>query len=128
MRYLFACTTHPTDLSPENLWRNLEGSIRAFSYLDKGILTDFTTDLVVANNNNCNACTVVWVVCVYPVRYWCAVRGGVVAVSVYMSGSRGSGVLSSVGDVLEMSVVRGVYGVCDMCMCLARGGVRRVGG
>ena len=30
--------------------------------------------------------------------------------------------LSSVGDVLEMSVVRGVGGVRDMCMCLARGG------
>ena len=27
------------------------------------------------------------------------------------------------GDVLEMSVVRGDGGVCDMCMCLARGGV-----
>ena len=27
--------------------------------------------------------------------------------------------LSSTGDVL----VRGVGGVCDMCMCLARGGV-----
>ena len=27
------------------------------------------------------------------------------------------------GDVLEMSVVRGVGGVCDMCMCLARDGV-----
>ena len=26
-------------------------------------------------------------------------------------------------DVLEMSVVRGVGGVCDMCMCLARGRV-----
>ena len=26
-------------------------------------------------------------------------------------------------DMLEMSVVRGVGGVCDMCMCLARGGV-----
>ena len=35
-------------------------------------------------------------------------------------GTRGSGVLSSTGDVLEMSVVRGVGGVCDMCMCLAR--------
>ena len=34
-------------------------------------------------------------------------------------GTRGSGVLSSTGDVL----VRGVGGVCDMCMCLARGGV-----
>ena len=35
--------------------------------------------------------------------------------------------LSSAGDVLEMSVVRGVGGVCDMCMCLARGGVGGVG-
>ena len=25
--------------------------------------------------------------------------------------------------MLETSVVRGVGGVCDMCMCLARGGV-----
>ena len=31
----------------------------------------------------------------------------------------GSGVSSSAGDVLEMSVVRGVGGVC---MCLARAG------
>ena len=45
--------------------------------------------------------------------------GGVVVVSVCMSGTRGSGVLSSIGDVL----VRGVGGVCDMYMCLARGGV-----
>ena len=50
-------------------------------------------------------------------------RGGVVAVSVCMSSTRGSGVLSSTGDVLEMSVVRGVGGVCGMCMCLARCGV-----
>ena len=41
-----------------------------------------------------------------------------------MSGTRGSGVLSSTGDVL----VRGVGGVCDMCMCLARGGVDGEGG
>ena len=34
-----------------------------------------------------------------------------VAVSACMSGTRGSGVLSSTGDVLEMSVVRGVGGV-----------------
>ena len=34
--------------------------------------------------------------------------GGVVAVSACMSATRGSGVLSSTGDVLEMSVVRGV--------------------
>ena len=44
-----------------------------------------------------------------------------------MSGTRGSGVLSSTGDVLEMSVARGVGGVCDMCMCLARGGVGEEG-
>ena len=37
--------------------------------------------------------------------------------SACMSGTRGSGVLSSTGDVL----VRGVGGVCGMC--LARGGV-----
>ena len=41
-----------------------------------------------------------------------------------MSGTRGSGVLSSTGDVL----VRGIGGVCDMCMCLARGGVGGEGG
>ena len=44
--------------------------------------------------------------------------------SVYMGVTRGS----SAGDVLEMSVVRGVCGVCDMCMYLARGGVLVVGG
>ena len=38
VRHLFACTTHPTDLSPEDLWRNPVGSIRAFSYLDNGNL------------------------------------------------------------------------------------------
>ena len=48
--------------------------------------------------------------------------------SACMSGTRGSGVLFSTGDVLEMSVVRGVGGVCDMCMCLARGGVGGEGG
>ena len=36
--------------------------------------------------------------------------------SACMSGTYGSGVLSSTGDVL----VRGVGGVCDMRMCLAR--------
>ena len=45
-----------------------------------------------------------------------------------MGGTHGSGVLSSAGDVLEMSVVRGVGGVCDMCKCLSRGGVGGVGG
>ena len=44
-----------------------------------------------------------------------------------MSGTRGSGVLSSTGDVLDTSVVRGVCGVCDMCMCFARGGVGESG-
>ena len=48
--------------------------------------------------------------------------------SVCVRGTRGSGVLSSTGDVLEMSVVRGVGRVCDMCMCLARGGVGGEGG
>ena len=48
--------------------------------------------------------------------------GGVVAVSAYMGGTRGSGVLASACDVLEMRVVRGVGGVCDMCICLARAG------
>ena len=52
VRHLFACTTHPTDLSPEDLWRNPVRSIRAFSYLDNGNIADLTTDLVVANNNN----------------------------------------------------------------------------
>ena len=50
-----------------------------------------------------------------------------VAVSAYMGGTRGSVVLASACDVLEMSVVRGVGGMCDMCMCLARGGVVGVG-
>ena len=45
--------------------------------------------------------------------------GTVVAVSACMTGTHGSGVLSSTGGVL----VRGLGGVCDMCMCLARGGV-----
>ena len=35
------------------------------------------------------------------------------------NGTRGSGVLPSACDVL----VRGIGRVCDMCMCLARGGV-----
>ena len=30
--------------------------------------------------------------------------------------------------MLEMSVVRGLGGVCDMCKCLARGGVGGVEG
>ena len=50
------------------------------------------------------------------------------AVSACMCGTRGSDVLSSTGDVLEMSVVRGLGGVCDLCMCLARGDVGGEGG
>ena len=38
--------------------------------------------------------------------------------SACMSGTRGSGVLSSTGDVL----VRGVGRVCEMCMCIVLGG------
>ena len=48
--------------------------------------------------------------------------GGVVAVSAgceYIGGTRGSGAVSTADDVLEMSVVRGVCEVCEMCMCLA---------
>ena len=41
----------------------------------------------------------------------------VAAVNAYMGGTRGSCVLSSACHVLEMSVVSGVGGVCDMCMC-----------
>ena len=36
--------------------------------------------------------------------------------------------MPSTGNVLEMSVVRGIGGVCDMCMCLARSGVDGEGG
>ena len=41
-------------------------------------------------------------------------NAGVVSVSTYnyMGSTRGSGVLASAGDLLEMSVVRGVGGVC----------------
>ena len=34
-----------------------------------------------------------------------------------MGGTRGSGVLSRAGDVVGMSMLRGVGGVCGMCMC-----------
>ena len=51
----------------------------------------------------------------------------VFSANAYIGGTRGSSVLGSACDVLEMSVVRGVGGVCHMCMCLARGGVGGVG-
>ena len=44
----------------------------------------------------------------------------------HMGGIRGSGIVSSAADVLGMSVVREMKrlgGVCEMCMCLAQGGV-----
>ena len=43
-----------------------------------------------------------------------------------MGDTRGSGIVSSAADVLGMSMVRGmrgVGGVCGMCICLARGGI-----
>ena len=42
----------------------------------------------------------------------------------YMGCTRGPGIVSSAYEVLEMSVVRGMRGVCvvcDMCMYLTRG-------
>ena len=44
----------------------------------------------------------------------------------HVGGTRGSGMVSSAADVLWMSVVcgmRGVGGVCGICMCLAPGDV-----
>ena len=44
----------------------------------------------------------------------------------YVGGIRGSGIVSSAADMLWMSVVHGMRGVgevCEMCMCLAQGGV-----
>ena len=52
--------------------------------------------------------------------------GGVVVMRAeHVGGTRSSGIVSSADDVLEMSVVRGmtVGGVCEMCMCLTRGGM-----
>ena len=49
----------------------------------------------------------------------------------HVGGTRDSSVMSSTADVLRMSVVRGmrgVGGVCEMCMCFARGGVGGEGG
>ena len=44
----------------------------------------------------------------------------------HVVGTRGSGIASNAADMLWISVVcgmRGVGGVCEMYMCLARGGV-----
>ena len=52
---------------------------------------------------------------------------GVVVVSAgHVGGTHGSGIVSSEADVLWMCVVRGMRGVgglCEMCMCLTRDGV-----
>ena len=71
-----------------------------------------------------------FVACVYAARLLgckgdsnaCVGSGGcVVAVSAYMGGTRSSGVLSSAGDGLEMSVVRGVLFVWWVCSIWATG-------
>ena len=52
--------------------------------------------------------------------------GAVTAVHEHVAGTRGSGIVFSAAHVLEMSLVRGmreVVVVCEMCMCLALGGV-----
>ena len=53
--------------------------------------------------------------------------GGVVVASAgHVGGTRGSVIVSCADDVLGVRVVRGMRGVsglCEMCMCLARGGV-----
>ena len=60
--------------------------------------------------------------------------GGVVMMSARhecAGGTPGSGIMSNAADLLGMRVVcgmRGVGGVCEMCICLARGGVGREGG
>ena len=44
----------------------------------------------------------------------------------YVGGTRGSGIVSSTAEVLGRSVVcamKGVGGVCEMCICLALGGI-----
>ena len=48
----------------------------------------------------------------------------------HVSGALGSGIVSSTADVLWMSVLRGMrgVGVCEMCMCLAQGGMCGAGG
>ena len=52
MRHLFACTTHPTDLSPEDLWRIRWDQFVRLAISTTETLTDLKTDLVVANNNS----------------------------------------------------------------------------
>ena len=72
----------------------------------------------------CN-CDVFSVVNVYPDHLKggdsAAMMDGEGVVMVSSGSTRGSVVVSSADDVLEMSVVRGV--VCEMRICLARGGM-----
>ena len=88
---------------------------------------------------DCDACTVVCVAWVSAERvWWCEVDGNAsvedgwgVESAGHVGGTRGSGVVYNAADVLWMSVVLevwGVGGVCEMCMCLARGGVGGAGG
>ena len=53
-------------------------------------------------------------------RELCLVSFLVVVSAYRVGGTRGSGIVSSAAAVLWM---RGVGGVCEMCMCLPRGGV-----
>ena len=46
VRHLFACTTHPTDLSPEDLWRNRWDQFVRLAIPTTETLTDLTTDLL----------------------------------------------------------------------------------
>ena len=46
----------------------------------------------------------------------------------HVGGTRDSGIVSSACDLLWMSVVHGMRGVCEICICLARGGVGGEGG
>ena len=52
VNHFFACNAHLTDLTPGDLCWNPVRSIRAFSYLATGTLTDLTTGLVGSNNNS----------------------------------------------------------------------------
>ena len=75
-----------------------------------GVCSILSLPLVAICCSDCDPCTVA---CVCAARVTGDVSGrGVVAVSAYMGGTRGSGVLSSAGDVLEMSVVGVIGGVC----------------
>ena len=50
--HLFACNAHPTDLSTEDLWQNPVDQVVRLATSATGILTDLTTNLIVANNNH----------------------------------------------------------------------------